>query len=111
MSKEKRALSELFGHLRRSPTDSTSITSDQLKQSWSEMVQAGLDPAKPFLSTIAALVLFDQTFRPLINPKEYEQLCAIAANALEEYNRLINPEHHIGRQIAETIKQAQEEEE
>lgn len=111
MSKAKRAIAELFGQLRCSPIDSTTITADQIKQSWSEMVQAGVNPTKPYLSTMIALVLFDETFRPLISGKEYEQLCAIAANALDEYNRLIKPENQIGRQIAETIKQAQEEEE
>ncbi|MGZ4961682.1 MAG: hypothetical protein ACXWC8_03915 [Limisphaerales bacterium] len=111
MSKAKRAVAEFFGHLRRSPTDPTTITADQMKKSWAEMVQAGVNPAKPFLSTMVALVLSDETFRSLINNKEYEQLCSIAANAVEEYNRLINPEHQIGRQIADVIKEAQEEEE
>src|SRR4051812_1324144 len=101
MSKAKRAVAELFNHLRHSPTDSTAITVDKMKQSWSEMVQAGVNPAKPYPSTMAALVLFDETFRPLITNKEHEQLCSIAANALEEYSRLINPEHQIGRRIAE----------
>src|SRR6476469_7612224 len=104
MSKAKRAIAEMFGHLRRSPTDSTTITADQMKQSWSDMVQAGVNPTKPYLSTLIALVLFDETFRPLISAKEYEQLCAIAANALEQYNQLIKTENQIGRQIAETIK-------
>lgn len=58
-------------------------------------------------SVLVGLILYDpESFAPLLNTAEHAQLFALGKTALEHYKQQIDPPNHLGKTIAEALKES-----
>ena len=90
--------------LKSCPTHHASVTREQFLAGWAELQGERLGH-QPTLPIMAALLLHDDRFMPLLNDTELSQLQALVQLALDRYEQQTNPPNKLGRLLTGLTKQ------
>ena len=94
--------------LKSCPTHHASVTREQFLAGWAELQAERINrqPShQPTLPIMAALLLHDDRFMPLLNDTELSQLQALVQLALDRYEQQTNPPNKLGRLLTGLTKQ------
>jgi len=99
-------LLSLVTKLRACPAHDASISRELFLECWTKLQREDVTPLiKPTLPIMAALVLYDDQFAPLLTAAEQAQLLALVNLAVDRYEQKTNPPNKLGKLIAATIKE------
>lgn len=95
----------LVAKLKTCPTHDASVSRELFLEGWNNLLHEEVDHLiKPTIPIMAALLLNDDRFKPLLNEAEQAQLLALVNLAIDRYEQQTNPPNKLGKLIAGSIK-------
>ena len=95
----------LLTKLRACPSHDCKVSREMFIECWNELMREDVTPfIKPTAPVMAALILNDDRFAPLLNEAERTQLLSLVNLAIDRYDQKTNPPNKLGKLIAGIIK-------
>jgi hypothetical protein len=103
--KNERNLLPLVARLKACPAHDTGISRQLFLECWDDLRREDVTPLlTPAVPVMAALVLHNDRFAPLLTEAEQTQLLALVKLAVDRYNQKAHPTNKLGRLLAGIIK-------